>query len=164
MLVLYLSRGNLKKGLKRYQLSRKCRYDRRSVSFEILRRVLAQLVGLCSSSYEASLFQAAFSLAFSGAFRISKLVSLSKKVQGGMLAQEVNCREDRVSPVLRRSKMDQVGKGRKVQVFSVLGSPLCPVGAVKGFLAVRPELAGSFLIHTNGSPLFRFRFISVFRC
>lgn len=96
----------MRQALKGYRRSRKRRDSRCPVSFEILQRVLAQLVGLCSSAYEASLFQVAFSLAFFGAFRMGELVRPSKKVQGGMLAQEVNCREHRVSLVLGRSKTD----------------------------------------------------------
>lgn len=34
------------------------------------------------------------------------------------------------------------------------------MGAVKGFLEVRLELTGSFMIHADGSPLSRFQFIS----
>lgn len=68
------------------------------MSFEILRKVLDCLGGLCCSAYEAALFRAAFTLAFFGAFR---LVSPSRTMQGGMLAHEVCCMEDKVFLVLR---------------------------------------------------------------
>lgn len=109
------------------------------------------------------MFKTAFSLAFFVAFRISELVSPSKRVHGGMLDREVTCGEDRVSLLLRWSKTDQAGRGRRVQIFAVPALPLCPVGAVREFLTVRPDLAGSFLLHADGSPLSRFQFISIFR-
>lgn len=98
--------------MKGYWRSQKCRDSRSPVLFEILGRVLAQLVFQCSSAYEVSLFKAAFSLAFFGAFWIGELVGPSKKVQGGMWATQVTCGEDRLSLVLRKSKTDQVGRGR----------------------------------------------------
>lgn len=98
------------------------------MSFEILRKVLAHLLGLCSSAYEAELFRAAFALAFFGSFRIGELVSPSRAVHGGMLAHEVCCTEDKVSLVLCRSKMDQGGEGRKARIFSLPGSNLSSGG------------------------------------
>lgn len=77
--------------------------------------MVAQLVGVCSSDYECTMFTAAFLLSFFGAFRIGELVSPSKKVQGGIGIQEVACGKD-VLLYFRRSKTDQMGKGRLVQV------------------------------------------------
>lgn len=126
----------VKQALKGYRRSQKRRDTRRPVSFEILQKLLVQLVSFCSSAYEVVLFRAAFTLAFFLAFRIGKLVSSSRAVHGGMLDREVCCNEDEVSLISRRSKTDQGSKGKKVQIFSLPGSPLCPVEGVKEFLAI----------------------------
>lgn len=51
----------------------------RPVSYELLEGLCQRVGTVCSSSYEARLFKAAFSLAFFGAFRISELVVSNKK-------------------------------------------------------------------------------------
>lgn len=73
----------IRQAMKGYRRSQKHRDSRRPVSFELLGRVLAQLVVMCSSDYEVLLFKTLFSLVFFGAFRIGELVSPSKKVNGG---------------------------------------------------------------------------------
>lgn len=59
--------------------------------------------------------------------------------------------------------MDQGGKGVRVQLFPLPGSPVCPVGVVREFFAVCPVSAGPFLVHRDGSPLSKFQFVSIFR-
>lgn len=142
----------VKEALKGYRRYQKRRDTRRPVSFEILQKLLVQLVSFCSSAYEVGLFRAAFTLVFFGAFRIGELVSPSKAVHGGMLDREVCCNEDEVSLIIRQLKTDQGGKGKKVHIFSFPGCSLCSVEAVKEFLAIRPGVVGSFLIHADGSP------------
>lgn len=44
-----------------------------------------------------------------------------------MGAAEVICGEDRLSMRLCKSKTDQEGSGKRVLVFAIPGSPLCPV-------------------------------------
>lgn len=73
--------------MKDFRRSQKRRDSRRSVSFELLGRVLEQLVVIFSSEYEVLLFKTEFSLAFFGAFQIGELVSPSKKVTGGYWPQ-----------------------------------------------------------------------------
>lgn len=57
-----------------------------------------------------------------------------------MGAADVICGEDRLSMQVGKSKTDQEGRGKRVLVFAVPGSPLCPVVAVKGFLVILPDL------------------------
>lgn len=143
----------MRQALKGYRRSGQPRDSRRPVLFDILKGVFEQLLGLYSSEYGVSLFRVAFSLAFYGTVRISELISPSKKVQGGILASEVLYTEKGVSLVLCRSKKDQARKGKTVQVSPITCSPLCPVGAMQGFLEVRCVAEGSFLMHADGSPL-----------
>ncbi|XP_073481634.1 integrase/recombinase xerD homolog [Aquarana catesbeiana] len=135
---------------------------RRPVTFEILQGVIAQLERVCSSGYEVLLFKVAFLLAFFGAFRIGELVSPSKRVQGGLSYQDVKCETEVLQLYLRKSKTDQLGRGRIVRVYPVVGSLLCPVGAVREFLGFRPVGMGPFLVHSGGEFLSRFQFGAVF--
>ena len=153
----------VRQALKGYRKARMTRDVRRPVSFSVLQGLVGQLPGICSSEYESALFKVAFILAFFGAFRIGELVSPSKKRPGGLSYQEVSCGRDRVSLWLRKSKMDQMGKGREVLLFALPGSTLCPVGAVRAFLDMRPGAEGSFLIHGDGSPLSRYQFVTIFK-
>ena len=153
----------VRQAMKGYRKAVVRRDTRRPVTFGVLGGIVEQLPRVCSSLYEVALFKAAFLLAFFGAFRVGELVSPSKKVQGGNGSQEVVCGEGDLRLFWRRSKTDQTGKGRSVRVFAVGGSELCPVGAVREFLALRPQTVGSFLIHSDGSPVSRFQFVAVFR-
>lgn len=133
------------------------------MSFDILRGIVEQLGRMCSSAYEVSLFKVAFLLAFFEAFQIGELVSPSKKVHGEILGHKMLCGDEGLSLLLQRSKTDQMGKVRSMQVFPLPGSLLCPVGVVKGFLEMCPAIPGSFLMHGDGSSLSQFQFFSVFR-
>lgn len=101
-------------------------------------------------------------LAFFGAFRIGELVSPSKKVQGGLSYHDVKCEAEVLQLCLRKSKTNQLGRGRIVWVYPVLGSQLCPVGAVREFLSFCPVGQGHFLLHLGGEVLSRFQFGAVF--
>lgn len=101
----------VRQALKGYRRTQKRRDSRRPVSFDNLRSLFVQLGLVCTSAYEVYLFRAAFSLPFFGAFQISELVSPSKRVPGGLRAQDVTCKGVCMEVLLRRSKMDQGGKG-----------------------------------------------------
>lgn len=133
------------------------------MTFEILLGIVARLGEVCSSEFEIKLFKVAFLLEFFGAFRIGELVSPSKKVQGGLGSHEVECSNGRVSLWLRKSKTDQAGRGKLVQVYPIPGSPLCPMEAVRVFLKVRPARLGAFLVHEDETPLLRFQFGANFK-
>lgn len=60
-------------------------------------------------------------------------------------------------------KTDQEGKGVKFALHQLMGSPMCPVAAVHGFLGIRPPGGGPFLIHRDGTFLSVYQFVQVFR-
>ncbi|XP_040216858.1 integrase/recombinase xerD homolog [Rana temporaria] len=153
----------VRQALKGYRKQGRRLDTRRPVSFDILKGLMDMMGTVGSSGFEVTLFRAAFALAFFGAFRIGELVSPSKMVQGGMGASDVGWAPEGVTLWLRRSKTDQSGKGRAVQVFPIEGSELCPVGLVRKYLDIRPEVGGTFLVHENGAPLSRYQFVAVFR-
>lgn len=139
---------------------------RRPVSFQLLQDLGGQLVQLCNSPYEACLFRVSFSLAFFGALRIGELVSPSVSKPGGLQDEDVDLFPDRVVFCLRHSKTDQFGRGRRVELFQVPGSTMCPVLCVQEFRLLRAGIrctSHPFLIHSNGSFLSRFQFLAVFR-
>lgn len=139
---------------------------RRPVSFQLLRELGDMLGSLCFSTFEVHLFRLAFSLAFFGALQLGELVSPSVSVVGGLLDDDVDLYPDRLVFLLRRSKTDQDGKGRRVVLYAVPGSSVCPVQCLSCFRSligtgVRP--GRPLLVHLDVSFLSKFQFVSVFR-
>lgn len=97
------------KGFKKGNVSRD---RRRLVTFGLLQFLVEKLGRICSSSYEVKLFRVSFCLAFFGAFKISELVAASKKGGGGLLIQDVVLGERVVRCYIRKSKTDQMGRGK----------------------------------------------------
>lgn len=104
----------VRQAMKGYCGTRKLRDIRRPVSFDNLQTLVVRLGLLCMSDYEVALFKAAFSFAFFDAFRISELVSPSKRVQGGLGSHDVVCKGHSIELLLHRSKTDQGGKGIRI--------------------------------------------------
>lgn len=139
---------------------------RRPVSFTMLQDLGLILGKVCKSDYEVCLFKLAFSLAFFGALRIGELVSPSTVRAGGLRNDDVNLFTDRVEFRLRRSKTDQVGKGRSVVLFAVAGTPVCPVYCLGQFRYLQGGSASvdaPLLAHRDGSFLSKFQFVRVLR-
>ncbi|XP_075711227.1 uncharacterized protein LOC142747971 [Rhinoderma darwinii] len=152
--------GQALKGLRRGRVESD---GRRPVSFALLASLGLSLGSVCRSSSEMELFQLAFSLAFFGALRIGELVSPSTKRAGGLRLEEVGLYGDRLELWLRRSKTDQMGKGKRIVLFSLPGSAMCPVACMRAFKprVGSPELP--LLRHENGSFLSRYQFGAVFK-
>lgn len=136
---------------------------RRPVSYELLLQLGQVLRDLVFDGYEWHLFLCAFSLAFFGAFRISELVAPSRVRVGGLLGTDVRCEGSAVHCFLRRSKTDQAGKGVVVSLRELPGSAMCPVHALRSFVALRPSGAVPLLVHADGTFLSKYQFIQVFR-
>ncbi|CAH2225713.1 hypothetical protein XELAEV_18005938mg, partial [Pelobates cultripes] len=77
--------------------------------------------------------------------------------------EDVVIGQDKIEIQLRRSKTDVFGKGRKVVLFSLPGSEVCPVACGHEFLCIRPGESGCFFVHEDGWALSRFQFARVFR-
>lgn len=109
------------------------RDTRRPVSFTLLLSLGGKLLEFCRNGFEVILFRLAFSLAFFGAFRVSELVSPSKRSVGGLLLHQLP------------------------------GSDVCPVRCFQAFVAVRPGGPPPLLVHEDGSFLSKYQFVQVFR-
>ena len=128
-------------------------------------RILRSLAGAWSSSvlvdhYEARLLWAACCLGFFGFLRVGEFTATG--ASPGSTAQlqisDVSFENQSSPPLmtlrLQRTKTDPFGKGVTI-VLGSSGQPVCPVTAVRNFLAIRPAREGPLLIHTDGTPLSR---------
>lgn len=146
------------RALRGYRKGSSFQDSRRPVSFEVLGTILASLGRVCSLHYQQVLFRAAFVLAFFGAFRVSELVSPSRRVVGGLLFQDIQSSDKLVTILVRHSKTDQQGKGVRVELFMGNCLQLCPVTALQQFLGVCPLGDGALFVHQNWACLSRFQF------
>lgn len=87
---------------------------------------------------------------FLGHFAFQNLFSPSRTKGGGLLFDYVVIGGDCLDCLVRRSKMDQLGKGVSVSLHRLLGSPMCPVQVVGEYLARCPQGQGPFLVHSDG--------------
>ncbi|XP_071984316.1 uncharacterized protein [Engystomops pustulosus] len=146
------------KGWKREKVSHD---SRRPVSLPLFGRLISILDIVCSDAFEASLFKAAFSIAFFGALRIGELVPLSATRPGGLLSRDVIVKQDSVKVCIRRSKTDFFGRGTWFSILP-LGADPCPVTMINSYERGRPA-GNNFLVHISGTPLSRFQFGAVFK-
>lgn len=153
----------VQQALKGYKKGKRVCDSRRPVTFPMLHQLIIQVSRVCASSYEASLFKAAFMLAFYEALRVGELVCPFRMAGGSILASDVHCGSSAVALLLRRSQTDWLGKGKYVHVYGVPGALIRPVATVREFLVVRLSSAGSFLIQQDGLSSSVFQFCSVFR-
>ncbi|XP_075715599.1 uncharacterized protein LOC142750481 [Rhinoderma darwinii] len=136
---------------------------RRPVSFQLLCELGEVVWQVCKSPSESKLFRLAFSLAFFGAFQVGELVSPSASTPGGVRQDDVDVYEDRVEIVLRYSKTDQMGRGRRLVLFALPGNAVCPVSCLREFSAGAVISDSPLLRHSDGTFLSRFQFVAVFR-
>ena len=134
------------------------------ITLEILSNICQVLPQVCYSHYEATLFKAAFLLAFYGMFRVSELVAPSSLlVQRTLSFQDVilNTNLEFIYVTLRISKCNQSGHPVKLKIPREKNVDLCPVSALKDFLTIRPNIQGPFFCHVDGKPVTRSQFSCV---
>lgn len=83
---------------------------------------------------------------------------------GGLLKAFVQMLSEGLFCLLRQSKMDQLGRGKWVVLFSLLGSGVCPVCCLEGFLVIKPDGYRGLLVHQDGCLLFCYQYLAIFRC
>ncbi|OCT92862.1 hypothetical protein XELAEV_18015928mg [Xenopus laevis] len=88
---------------------------------------------------------------------VSEAVSASKLKQGGLHINDVQLVDNKLRVLIKKSKTDQLGKGTLLWIGSFEHSNLCPVKAYESFLAIRPNVDGSFFIYSDGLPLTKFQ-------
>ncbi|XP_056385746.1 uncharacterized protein LOC130281967 [Hyla sarda] len=151
----------IQQSLKGWQRTQVRKDLRRPVSYPLLVSLLQASVSCCTSNFEATLYSAAFCVAFFGALRVGELVPSSKRGPGGLLFDDVVSSNGVLQLRIRRSKTDQVGQGAWIRLQSVDG-PACPVRAVAEYLLVRVSSV-QFFTHSDGLPLSRYQFQTIFK-
>ncbi|XP_077182745.1 integrase/recombinase xerD homolog [Paroedura picta] len=138
---------------------------RRPITLSLLVKMVKELPLVWFSKYEAVLFQAAFCLAFHGAFQISELVapSCSPVEPSGLGIKDVAPDDSGVFCSIRKSKCDQKGRGDSVYLLAMARSPACPLSSLQRYLMVRPHLPGTLFIHADPVFLSRFQFVAIMR-
>ncbi|XP_073413114.1 uncharacterized protein [Dendrobates tinctorius] len=147
------------KGWRRLQPSQECR---RPISLSLLHDIITKSETVCKSQYESALISTAFAIAFFGALRISELVPHSKTALiGGLINEDLVICSDALRIRVRKSKCDPTGRGSWVLVKALEG-PICPVKIVRHYAVIRHE-SRFFLSHTDGSPLTKYQFHTIFK-
>lgn len=154
---------SVKQALKGYKKITYAPDKRRPISINMLRHLCLSTRLVCHNPFEETLFQTAFCLAFFAALRVSELVPANSVVFSGLRFQDVLISGTGIRMFIRRSKTDQLGKGRWIQLNQCKDPIICPAIVVSTYLSVRPDLSGNFLIHRDGLPLTKFQFSSVFK-
>ena len=152
----------MKEGCKRQDI----RSDsRRPITYIILRQLVSILPSVCSSSFEAALFKAAFSLCFFGFLRVGEFASYSKSADTSRLISfsDVSLSDNRLRVIIRFSKTDQVGVSTSLIFTRASDASVCPVIAIAEFLSVRGCFAGPLFTHFNREPLTRSQFAYIMR-
>ncbi|XP_075063546.1 integrase/recombinase xerD homolog [Mixophyes fleayi] len=154
----------ISKALKGWARARPSQADARlPITNNILDQLIETLGGIAVDEYEKTLFSAAFSMAFFGAFRVSELVAKSRGHQeSGLKAEHVSLCGGVVSCKIIRSKTDQSGRGAWVQLNRQPNSNICPVNLVSRFMNMRPQ-ARLFLCHHNGMPMTKYKFSAIMK-
>lgn len=128
----------------------------------LLSRLCQSLPSICKSPYETLLFQAAFSLAYFGLFRVGELV---------LAAQDQNDRPIRTTDVsfcgtnkavivqIRCSKTNRLPV--KLRIPCDRDENICCVCLLRRYVVMRPKLVGLFFSHRNLMPLTRYQFSAV---
>ena len=133
------------------------------ITIDMMLRFPHALARICNSTYETSLFVAAFSLAFGALLRVSEITASDEQnalqiIQKSDVSFNNNC----MYICIKFSKTDQLGRSTISQIESNT-LPLCPVKAVLEYLKVRSTLNGPLFCHMNGKYITRNQFLSVLR-
>ena len=137
--------------------------SRLPITLDILNILLPKLQIICKTMYEAALFKAAFTLAFSALLRIGEFaLSKGNSPQRVIHVGDTTFSSDGelIKLCIRHSKTDQQGYGTSVAVHATSGIA-CAVAAMRNFLQIRPKFSGPLFCHFSGEPLTRYQFSSI---
>ena len=151
----------VQKSIVGYANNSKSEDSRQPISIDMLYTIISNLPRVTYDVYEDTLFTAAFLLAFCGLLRVSEYTVRPQNDPGHCIdVNDVDFFPDGMSIYLHSSKTDQEGKGVKLNIPSSNIPQLCPVQAMKEYLAFRPvaedgsKLPGPLFVHARDkSPL-----------
>ena len=139
--------------------------SRMPIMYDNLIAICKVLDQVCTSNYEATLFRAAYTLAFFGLFRVSELVLTSpcypdQPLQITDVIFQHRTGQDFLRVCLRKCKTSQTRKSF-IDVPMIGSVPECPVFNMKAYLKLRPTNSRYLFCHCNGKPMTRYQFGSV---
>lgn len=138
--------------------------NRRPITKLVLLAVLEALPKVCYNVYETKLFNAIFTLAYFGLFRVSELVATSvissnRQIQVQDIVISANLSS--VSVRLTRFKTNQKGPPVTLKILDESNSSVCPVHALQNYLRLRGTYSGPLFCHGTGVPVTRHQFSAV---
>lgn len=164
---------SIAKMLEGYTRLRPSKDQRAPILYDTLVLIFGQLKSVCFSEYETRLFQAAYTLAFFGLFRVGELVLTSNvHPDQPLFRSDIIISDNRVSVPgtdvrkktmkvrLRKSKTNQGGVPNIIDIRPI-ATQVCPVQAMCAFLSLRPNISQYLFCHANGMPLTRYQFSAV---
>ena len=123
------------------------------ITVDILKEIIKLLPIICSTSYEATLFSVASSLAFYAFLRIGEFTLSNGNSRDTIISRsDVQLSQNTIKLLIRSSKTDQYKQGTCIEMFSV-SDQTCPVHWTREFLEIRPVIPGPFFCHRDGTPL-----------
>lgn len=139
--------------------------DRHPITGQILRVMIKSLPAITSSTYEAAMFEAAFSIAFFGFLRLNEFTSPNKrtKPEDTLSDRDIKIEGQTVIISLRHSKTNQCGRPQIIKLAKSDNNSACPVQAITRYMAIRPTRAKPFFCHFDNTPLTRYEFQAILK-
>ncbi|KAK4818511.1 hypothetical protein QYF61_014324 [Mycteria americana] len=133
------------------------------VTIEVLRSLLGTLESVCSSPYECVLFRAMFTVAFFGALRIEEMVANHQNTAQPELLylSDLQLTEGGANLCLHKSHMGQEGFLTQLRLSNEMW--VCPVEALRIYVAARPKGEGPLFMHSDSVAVTKREFLTVFR-
>lgn len=136
---------------------------RRPITLDLLDKICQVTGSIAKSNLEASLFRAAFVLAFFGFFRVGELTVASRQADCSQILGVgdvwfVGHDQPVMLVRLRYSKTDQQGNSVTLRFCPHTNAQICPVRSVTHYLTLRPPLGHCLFVHADGTPLTAYQF------
>ncbi|KFQ36672.1 hypothetical protein N332_14418, partial [Mesitornis unicolor] len=145
----------------------KCRTDPSNdkyspVTIEVLRSLLGTLESVCSSPYECILFRAMFTVAFFGALRTEEMVTKRQNIAQPELLylSDLQLTEGSANLCLHTSYRGQDKYLIQLRLSKEMW--VCPVEALRIYVAARPQGDGPLFVHLNSMSVTKTEFLTVF--
>lgn len=133
------------------------------ITVEMMRKFPLALMHVCTSTYEATMFNAAFSLAFSAFLRVGEITCSNPNDSLKLIQKrDITLHESDKSVTLKIkfSKTDQIGKSCTLCIQRN-ELPFSTFLHLSEYLKIRPEFEGPLFCHLNRKHISRRQFVTV---
>ncbi|KAJ7414494.1 hypothetical protein WISP_83811 [Willisornis vidua] len=133
------------------------------VTIEVLRSLLGTLESVCTSPYECLLFRAMFTVAFFGALRMEEMVANHQNILQPELLylRDLLLTEGSANLCMHTVHMGQQRYWIQLRLSKEMW--VCPVEALRIYVAARPAGDGPLFVHSNNMAVTKREFLTVFR-